>query len=166
VLLTARGVFRIATDPAGADSDLRQALEISPGLARAHFGRALLLRRGDLRQALAEAEAALASDRNLLDALQLRTLLRARLGDLSAVDDAERLIQVPTPHRLYNASCALALLVETAGETRLATRALDLLSRALDAGFPASLATSDPDLNALRALPKYREVVEKPRAAR
>ena len=82
--------------------------------------------------------------RNLLDALQLRALLRARLGDLSAVDDAERLIQVPTPHRLYNASCALALLVATAGETRLSTAPLDLLSRALDAGFPASHAGPTP----------------------
>jgi hypothetical protein len=120
-----------------------------------------LLRREAPREALAEADAALAADPNLLDALQVRALLRARLGDLSAVDDVDRLIQVETPHRLYNAACALALLVETADESRLAPRALALLTRALDAGFPASEASADPDLKALHALPGYRSVLEK-----
>ena len=166
VLLTARGVFRIATDPKSAGLDLRRALAVSPRNPRAHFGLALLLRRDSPREALAEADVALSADPNFLDALQLRALLRARLGDLSAIDDAERLIQVQSPHRLYNAACALALLVETAGETRLASRAIDLLSRALDAGFPASEASADPDLHALHALPRFREVLEKPRGGR
>ncbi len=161
--LTARGVFRIATDPEAAGADLRHALRVNPRDPRAHYGLAMLLRRVSPTEALAEADAALDADPDLLDALEIRALLRARLGDLSAADDAERLIQVQTPRRLYNASCALALLVETAGESRLAPRALTLLNRALDGGFAATEASADPDLHALRALPGYRDVLSKPR---
>ncbi len=163
ILLTARGIFRIGTDPAGAERDLRRAILIQPRNPRAHYGLALLTRRSSPREALGEADAALAVDPDFFDALQVRALLRARLGDLSASDDAERLIHVPTPHRLYNAACALALLVETAGETRLAPRALSLLNRALDAGFPASEAAADPDLKPLHALPGFRTALERSR---
>ena len=45
---------------------------------------------------------------SFLDALQLRALIRAHLGRPDAVDDVDRLVQTPTPHRLYNAACALA----------------------------------------------------------
>ncbi len=45
------------------------------------------------------------------------------LGELSAIDDAERLARTPTAHRLYNASCALAILSRTAHQEGLASRA-------------------------------------------
>jgi hypothetical protein len=57
----------------------------------------------------------------------------------------------------------LALLVQNAHETRLAGRALDLLDRALDAGFPLETAAHDSDLAALRTLPGYAKVISKPR---
>ena len=44
-------------------------------------------------------------------------------------------------------------------------RALDLLDRALDAGFPAAHAAADPDLDALRPLSAFRDVLQKPRKA-
>ncbi len=72
VLLTARGIFRIAHDPAAARSDLRRAIEVDPRSARAHFGMALLKRRESPQAALEEVDTALAIDTNLLDALQLR----------------------------------------------------------------------------------------------
>jgi tetratricopeptide (TPR) repeat protein len=162
-LLTARGIFRVSTDPSSAREDLRRALEIDPRNARAHYGLALASRSTDLRTALAESETALRIDPGLLDALQARAILRARLGDRAAVGDAERLCLVPSPHRLYNAACALSLLVATAGETRLATRAIDLLDQALDAGFPAERAAVDHDLDPVRGLPAYRTVLAKPR---
>jgi serine/threonine protein kinase/Tfp pilus assembly protein PilF len=164
-LLTARGIFRVAFDKDAARSDLRRALALDPHDARAHFGMALALRGEAIREALAEANAALRDDPSLLDALQLRALLRARLGDLAALDDAERLCQIKTPHRLYNSACALAVLVETVGESRLASRALELLDRALDAGFPAAHAATDPDLKPLRALPRFQETLEKIRTS-
>jgi eukaryotic-like serine/threonine-protein kinase len=165
LLLTARGIFRIKSDREGALSDLHRALEVDPGNARAHFGLGLLLRADRPREALTEADAALRSDPELLDALQLRAVLRARLGDLAAYDDAERLSLVQTPHRLYNAACALALLVKTAGQDRLASRAIELLDRALDLNFPAAHAATDPDLDALHPLSAFRDVLQKPRKA-
>jgi serine/threonine protein kinase/tetratricopeptide (TPR) repeat protein len=164
MLLTARGVFRVASNPDGARADLRRALAIDPKNARAHYGLALALRTTDLKAALGEAEAALRIDPGFLDALQARAILRARLGDMGAVGDAERLSQTPSPHRLYNAACALSLLVKTAGEPRLIARAVDLLDQALDSGFPAERAEADADLDPVRSSPAYRAVMDKPRA--
>jgi hypothetical protein len=165
ILLTARGIARIETDPAAARSDLIRAVELQPGNPRAHFGLGLLLRRESPREAAAQADAALAADPSMLDAVQLRAVCLARLGDLAAIDDAERLGRVQTPHRLYNAACALALLVRTAGEARLAPRALALLDRALDAGISPAQAAADPDFEALRDRPEFRRLLEKPRNA-
>jgi hypothetical protein len=95
--------------------------------------------------------------------VQLRAVVRARLGDLAAAGDAERLCQVPTPYHLYNAACALALLAQTTRDPHLGPRALQCLDRALDAGFPAARALSDPDLNGLQHLSDYRRVVDRPR---
>ena len=95
--------------------------------------------------------------------------LRARLGELSALDDVERLCQVQTPHRLYNAACALAILVKTAKETRLASRAIELLGRSLKVGMPVDLAAGDPDLAVLRCDPAFEKLLAKfggPTAAR
>jgi serine/threonine protein kinase/Flp pilus assembly protein TadD len=163
VILTARGFFRMASDRVAALDDLNHALVSDPHNARARYGLAFLHRIESPAQALAEADAALHDDPNLLDALQLRGILRARLGETAALDDAERLILAPTPHRLYNASCILALLVTHAKETRHAGRALDLLDRALDAGFPPQVAAADPDLASLRSLPNYPKVLSRQR---
>ncbi|HEX3448025.1 MAG TPA: tetratricopeptide repeat protein, partial [Isosphaeraceae bacterium] len=92
----ARGFSRIASNPAGAQSDLSQALGEEPRNAQALYGMAVLARGGDLREALNYLNRALAIDSNLIDALQLRALVRAQLGDLAALDDIERLLQSPT----------------------------------------------------------------------
>jgi eukaryotic-like serine/threonine-protein kinase len=162
-LLTARGLSLVAADPDSARLDLTRALKLNPRHARAHYALAVLLRTSSPREALTHADAALAAEPDLLDAVQLRAVVRARLGDLAAASDAERLCQVPTPYHLYNAACALALLAETTHDSRLAPRALQCLDRALDAGFPASRATSDPDLHVLHDLSDYRRVIDRPR---
>jgi tetratricopeptide (TPR) repeat protein len=165
VVLVARGTFLARDDPSAAEADFCRVLAAEPRNARAHFGLALLRRKDEPREALAEVDAAVSEDPGLLDAVQLRALLRARLGDPAAAEDAERVCLDPSPHRLYNASCALAIIAATAPSPQHAPRALELLGRALDAGFPASQAATDPDLAALRALPGYRALLEKTRPA-
>ena len=60
-----------------------------------------------------------------------------RLGERGALDDVDRLVESPTANRLYNAACAVAILSEKAANPRLLPHALDLLTQALKAGFPA-----------------------------
>ena len=164
VVRVARGFTRIAADPAGAQSDLRLALDHDPRHAHAHYGMALLTRGTDARKALEHVDDALRSDPNLIDAVQLRALLRARLGEPAALDDVERLLQSPTPYHLYNAACAVAVYSEKANEPRLVAHALELLARAIDAGISPSEAAADPDLRSLRQSPKFAHLLARKRA--
>ena len=75
---------------------------------------ARLTRTSDPQGALKHLDAALESDPHLVDAVQLRALMRARLGDRAMLDDVDFLVKAPTAQRLYNAACALAVYAETA----------------------------------------------------
>ena len=159
-LLVARGFSRLGRDPTGAASDFSQALVVDPRNARAHLGKAYLVRNKDLRAALGLVESALVIDREFGDALQLRALIRARLNDMRAELDVDRILLVPTPQRLYNAACALSLLTRTKADPRLTSRALDHLRRALQAGLAPHYLAQDPDLDALRCSPRFAELLE------
>jgi hypothetical protein len=120
---------------------------------------ALLIRPQDPRGALRHLDVAIARDPHLIDAIQLRALIRARLGDRAALDDVDRLVEIPTSGRLYNAACAVALYAEQARDPRRLTQALELLTRAITAGFPPAEAATDPDLKALHALAGYTTLI-------
>lgn len=158
IVLVARGFFRLKTDPAAASADFRRVLSLDPGNARAQLGLAHYLRPTDLKAALVRVDLALKADSDLTEALQLRALVRARLGDPSAEADADHLARIPTAHNLYNAACALTVLSSTTRDPRPLPRALLMLRRALDLGFPASSLDSDPDLAPLRARPEWPEL--------
>ncbi len=159
VVQVARGMTRVHSDPQGALRDFERVLEGDPRQAAAHYGMALLIRGRDLPSALAHLNAALDSDPHLIDAIQLRALVRARLGDRAALDDVDRLIANPTSGRLYNAGCAVALYAEKSADARQLPHALELLARALKTGFPASEMASDPDLKPLQALPEFHQML-------
>ncbi len=155
----ARGTLLTSTDPAAAEADFRQILAASPSDPAAHLGLARLRRQSDPRAALAEADLALNADPNRPDGLELRAWLRARLGDPRALDDLDRLLHAPTAHRLYNAACALALLHEARPDLGLAPRAVALIRRALESGFPPDSIPADPDLKSLADLPAFRALL-------
>jgi eukaryotic-like serine/threonine-protein kinase len=155
----ARGISRVRTDAYGARQDFQFALGQDPNHPQANYGMALLVRGTDLPRALEYLNRALETDPNLIDAVQLRALVRARLGDAAALDDVERLVEAPTAHRLYNAACAVAVFSEKAPNRRLLSHSLDLLARALRAGFPTADVASDPDLTSLRSLPEFKELL-------
>jgi eukaryotic-like serine/threonine-protein kinase len=159
VARVARGFSRIASNPAGAESDLAQALREEPRNAHALYGMAVLARERNPREALEYLERALEIDPNLIDGLQLRALVRARLGDPAALDDIERLLQSPTSYHLYNAACALAVYSEKVHDFRQVPRAVELLARAIASGFPAALAAADPDFESLRSFPEFQRVI-------
>jgi tetratricopeptide (TPR) repeat protein len=157
-LLVARGFFHLKDNPAQAKTDFAHALERDPKNARAHLGLAYVLRANDRPAALAQLDKALAVDPQFLDAMALRALLRARSGDPRAEGDVDRLVQVPTARRLYNAACALSLLSQSMDKDRLGARAVQLLGRAFDAGFSRAEAERDPDLKPVQKRLDYREL--------
>ena len=162
--VVARGFARLDYDKPGAGADFDRALKLQPAHARALLGQALLARHEDPAGALGLANKALAADPELWDALELRALLRARLGDLDAEGDVNTLLLVPTPHRLYNAACAIAQLSKAKADPRLIDRAIKLLKRALDAGFSPKFLRDDPDLAPLRDVPAFKDLLVTPPA--
>ncbi len=160
VVRVARGITRVRDNPQGAIDDFTRVLDRDPYNAQAHYGMALVVRRADARAALEHLDRALLTNPDLIDALQLRALVRARLGERGALDDVDRLVESATPHRLYNAACAVAILSEKSADPRLRSHAIDLLLRAVTAGFPIKEAASDPDLKPLHGSPRYEEIVK------
>ncbi len=77
IVRVARGITRVHTDPSGAQRDFERVLEGDPRHAAAHYGMALLVRGKDPRSALRHLDTALDSDPHLIDAIQLRALVRA-----------------------------------------------------------------------------------------
>ncbi len=155
----ARGITRIADDPRGAEKDFTEALRMDGRNARAHYGMALLVRKADPKKAIDHLDRSLDSDPDLIDAVQLRALVRARQGERGALDDVDRLVECATPNRLYNAACSVAILSEKTADPRLTSHALDLLTLALKAGFPAQEAATDPDLNPLHVSRRWTELI-------
>ncbi len=159
MILVAHGFFLIRHDPIRAENEFRRALSIDPRHPRAHLGLAHVKRHGAPREALAHLDQALDALPGLTDARVLRALTRARLGDPDAVADVEILVRTPIPINLYNASCAMAILSRTTRDDRIALKAIDLLRRALDAGFPIDHARTDPDLKPLHGTRGFQELL-------
>ena len=153
----ARGTLLLSADPKRAEADFRHMLAEDPRHPAAHLGLARLLRTSDPRTALEHANLAVSGDSNRVDALELRAWLRGRLGDPLAIADVDLLIKTPTPNRLYNAACALALLSEAHPDPALPTRAIELLRRAIESGIPTGPLRDDPDLKSLRSSPVFRK---------
>jgi serine/threonine protein kinase/Tfp pilus assembly protein PilF len=154
--LDALGFSLLATDPARARAEFEHALSLSPDDSRALLGLAHIVRHNDPRQGLRLLDHALIVEPDFGDALQLQALVHARLGDPATVADVDRLERTPTPHRLYQAACAMAILH---GKTHAAThadRAIELLGRALGLGFKARDPAQDPDLASVRDRPEFR----------
>jgi serine/threonine protein kinase/tetratricopeptide (TPR) repeat protein len=166
VIHVARGIARLKTDPKGARADLTHVLELDAGNAIANYGMALITRASNPKEALIHLDRALDSDPNLIDALQLRALVRGRMGEPSALDDIEILIRTPTAQRLYNAACAAALYARKTNNPQQITRSLELLDRAVKTGFPAAQAASDMDLEPLRKSPQFQRILEYDPSAR
>jgi tetratricopeptide (TPR) repeat protein len=159
IVRTARGMSRVASDPTGALGDFQEVLKLDDRSALAHYGLALVVRHEDLAKALDHLNRALDSNPNLIDAVQLRALVRARLGDQGSLGDVDRLLESPTSHRLYNAACAVAILSEKAGDPRLLSKSFDLLTRALEGGISPRDAISDPDLKSLRDQARFGQLI-------
>lgn len=158
-LRAARGVVRLRTDPAKAAADFNAVLGEDEKHPLAHYGLARVLRSHDRAAALRHLDRAIAVDPSFSDAVEMRAVERARVGNRAALDDVERLVARPTAGGLYNAACALALLGEDG-------RAIELLGRAMAYGFSRAQAAADPDLAPLRKHPGFARALERTSTAR
>lgn len=158
-LLTARGFFRLRFEPPAAETDFRAVLARDPRRPRALLGLAHSAHKRDPSAALRLVNQCLAAEPNYADALSLRSLLLARLGDVSALADVDRLLAAPTPHRLYNAACAVSVLSRTTHDPSLIPRGLELLRRSFSSGYRSPDLATDPDLEALRRSPDYGKIL-------
>jgi tetratricopeptide (TPR) repeat protein len=153
IVRVARGMAFVRNDPERARQEFAAVLQDDPRSAMAHYGMARVVRDVDHHQAIKHLDAALDANPNLIDAIQLRALERARLADPAALDDVDLLVRIPTARRRYNAACALAVYAETAHDPRPLDRAAQLLAQALGGGFSPQEAAQDPDLKRLRNRP-------------
>lgn len=133
-----------------------QALSLAVNMADAVGDKA----RGDelTRLALPSALAEIAADPENGRALYLAAAMQVRLGDLAGgrrnIEAALRL-QPDDFGTLYNAACTYTHMGDT-------DRALDLLDRAFSAGHGSrEWIERDSDLDDLRALPRYRDIVNR-----
>ena len=156
----ARGMTRVVRRPAGRGERFPSCPERRRAKRRKPTTEwRSCVRKADPKRALDHLDRSLDSDPNLIDAVQLRALVRARLGERGALDDVDRLVESATPNRLYNAACAVAILSEKTADPRLVSHALDLLTQALKAGIPAQEAAADPDLKSLHATRRWTDLM-------
>lgn len=155
----ARGVTRLRTRPTAAIDDFQAAIAADPRHPLAHLGMARALRATDRPAALAHLDQAIEAAPGLFDAHELRALERARAGLATALDDIDVLLKNPTANRLYNASCALAILGERTQRADHLAQAVEVLEMALKAGFSADKARGDDDLAPLRDRDDFNELI-------
>lgn len=153
--LLARGLYRRQRDPEGALADFETALHTQRKNPRLY---ALLATEYDRRGRLEDAISALEmverlepeNERPTID----RAVLLARLGRREeALQAYERALRPPSqPRTLYQAACVNSLV---GGPGRLQT-GLVQLAKAVRGGFDPSKMLDDPDLAAIREMPRFR----------
>ncbi len=162
-LAWAYGFAISARDAVRARTAFDDALRFDPRNAQALYGRAMIaMGRGEDAGALRDFDRAIEADPSRNEARRYRAILLARKGDWeSASLEINRCLQREprSPATLYAAACVAARAFGTFTTTATANQSLDLLERALAEGAERSWAAQDPDLVAIRRLPRFRKLV-------
>lgn len=162
----ARGSARLRTDPKAALADFEEALRLNPrsAVALQNKGHVLAEKLGRVSEALAVMDQLLAIDSTEAMAFGGRGVLHARLGhrDLALKDGQEALSRDSSALRAYQVACIYALTSRQ--EPKDAREALRLLVLALRSDYGWDLVDKDPDLDPLRELPEYRQMLDALRA--
>jgi serine/threonine protein kinase/Flp pilus assembly protein TadD len=165
---TARGFARIDTDPNGAIHDFDRALERNPRYRPALVNKAHvladMLRRPD--DAIAVLDLAIANHPEQADLRAARAVYLARLDRRAdAHQEAEQALNLSSsPATRYQVAGVYALTSKTNAEDR--KEALRLLALALQRDYGFEHLDRDPELEPIRHLPEFREVVAAARALR
>ncbi len=161
----ARGIARMESDPAAALEDFRSALKLNPRLLSALQNCAYLLcelKRDDEALALLDRVVALYPD--FAPARSSRGVLLAIKGDREAAirEAKESLWRDTSPKNVYQVAGIYATTSRKVPDDRI--EALRLLSTALRGGFGFEYLPDDHELDAVRDLPEFRELLAAARA--
>ena len=156
----ARGVARMESDPAAALEDFRSALKLNPRLLSALQNCVYLLcelKRDDEALALLDKIVALYPD--FAPARSSRGVLLAIKGDRAAAirEAKESLWRDTRPKNVYQVAGIYATTSRRNPDDRL--EAFRLLSTALRGGFGFDYLPDDHELDAIRDLPEFRELL-------
>jgi len=158
-----RGFALARQDPQAALADFDYVAQRHPQLAQGHYGRAAVLSRipGETESAIQAARQALAVDPTHTDARAALALLlaRARQFDEALAEAYLILKEKPSGPTTYTAACAYALAAEC--DVQYATKAFELLGKALDQDFGRKEIPGDADLDALRNDPRFAEIMRR-----
>jgi eukaryotic-like serine/threonine-protein kinase len=165
---TARGCQKLGPDPAGALADFDKALDRNPTYRPALVNRAHVLAERLNRPADAVAMLDVAV-RHYPEQPQLRAaraVYLARCGRRAdAHREAEEALQLSNaPATRYQVAGVYALTSKTNTEDR--AEALRLLAAALKRDYGFEFVDSDPELDPVRSLPEFKELVAAARALR
>jgi Tfp pilus assembly protein PilF len=163
-LARAFGFAIVARDPARARAAFEDALRHDRRDARALYGLGMIaMMQGEDRPTLRQLDRALEADPGHPEARRYCAVLLARLGDWDAATrEINRCLEREprSPAVLYAAACVVARAYGALGSAATAAQALDLLERAVAEGADPSQAVDDPDLAAIRRMPRFRRLVD------
>jgi eukaryotic-like serine/threonine-protein kinase len=158
----------------GRDTDkawaaFNESLRHAPRNFQALYGRAMLaMSQGNNSEAVRGFEQALAVDPGRIEARRYHAIALARQGQWERATREVNLCLEQEPRSaetLYAAACVVARAFDKSGTSSISGQALDLLERALAAGADPTKADADPDLAAIRRLPRFQKLVSKARRA-
>jgi eukaryotic-like serine/threonine-protein kinase len=165
----AYGFAIAARDARKARAAFEQALRYDPRDARARYGLGMIaMARGEDASALREFDRALECDPAQPESRRYRAVLLARRSEWEAATrEINRCLEREprSSATLYAAACVVARAYGALGSAPTAAQALDLLERAVREGAEPSRAAEDPDLAAIRPLPRFQRLVERGRSS-
>lgn len=152
-----------ARRPADARAAFDAVLRDDPDNGQALYGLAMLaMAAGDDAAALGHFNRALAAAPGFHAARRYRAVLRARAGDLDRAGDDINWCLERDPRSgdtLYAAACVAALALARRDDPRLGDQAAELMARAFARGVGPDKAAADPDLAAVRHVPRFRALL-------
>jgi serine/threonine protein kinase/Flp pilus assembly protein TadD len=138
-------------------------LQDDPAHADALYGLAMVaVQQGQAGKAIKYYDRALTVNPRYIEARRYRAILLARSGRFEqAVQDINQCLeQEPRGGAtLYAAACVTALMAAQTHDRTSADQAVDLLQKAVEAGYGRDKAVADPDLASIRKHPQFQELL-------
>jgi serine/threonine protein kinase/tetratricopeptide (TPR) repeat protein len=142
------------------------ALRDNPAQPQALYGRAMVAAgQGNLAEAGAFADRAVAADPTWVDARRCRAVVRARRGEFAGAEADVNWCLEREPRggmTLYAAACVASLAAARFPASGAPEQAVEFLRRAFAEGYGREKAEGDPDLAGVRTHPRFSQLLAGP----